>query len=131
MDINSYTEIDVLDSEAYLFVNKNFVYYKLLNSKLLFDLKSHILTKVDDYPIILTQPKIDKESIVEGSNITLSVECNLTTGLYYEWKKDGVTIETSKSLTILNYSKEKHAGNYSVLIRNEVGYAYSDVVQLI
>jgi uncharacterized protein Veg len=55
----------------------------------------------------------------------------LTTGLSYEWKKDGVTIETSKSLTILNYSKEKHAGNYSVLITNEVGYAYSDVIQLI
>jgi len=131
MDINSYTEIDDLDSEAYLFVNKDFVYYKISNADMLYELKKHILTKVNDYPIITTQPQIDLDSLVEGGQVLLTVECNLTSGVSYQWKKDGITIGTSKSLTINNYSKEKDSGNYSVLITNGVGYAYSDVVQLI
>jgi alpha-tubulin suppressor-like RCC1 family protein len=80
-------------------------------------------------PQIKTQPVAQKVQL--GGAVTFSVEATGATGLYYQWKKDGMDISgaTSASLTLANVS-ESDAGAYSVVVSKFGGLVESTAASL-
>ena len=79
-------------------------------------------------PTISTQPK--SQTVTEGNAVTFSVTAT-STGLSYQWKKDGVAISgaTSASYTISS-TKRSDAGSYTVTVSNTAGSVTSSAAKL-
>lgn len=77
-------------------------------------------------PEILTPPL--GIACVAGRNVNLTVQARGAGALRYQWRKDGraLTGATSPSLNLSNLQPE-HAGDYDVLVFNEVGAVASPV----
>jgi hypothetical protein len=75
-------------------------------------------------PTIVTQPVAT--AVNAGQDVVLSVIASGTATLYYQWKKNGVTLpgEVSSTLNLYNVGVADEA-NYSVLISNTCGQILS------
>src|SRR4029453_8878579 len=71
-------------------------------------------------PFMVSEP-ID-QTVPAGTDVLFTVTADGTPPLTYQWKKDGLPLggQTSPSLT-LNEVSPTDAGNYSVVISNEIG----------
>jgi hypothetical protein len=80
-------------------------------------------------PTITRQPQHGRASV--GRSATFFVEANGTPPLNYQWEKDEVAIEgaTGASL-ILDDVDDQDAGEYSVVVTNNIGSVASDFVTL-
>ena len=82
-----------------------------------------ILTVIEP-PVITTQPQ--NQTVVAGTNISLSVEVNGTAPLNFRWRRNGSEISgaTNQILVLTNVLPEL-AGDYSVVVSNAAGSATS------
>ncbi len=80
-------------------------------------------------PQILTQPA--SQTAIAGGNASLSVVANGSAPLSYQWNFQGVNVPgaTNAWLTLAN-AQPTNAGNYSVVIANNVGSVTSSVATL-
>ena len=74
--------------------------------------------------IVTEQP--DPLAVCEGNPVTFGITTNLTEGLAYQWRKDGVEIPgaTADSYTILA-AIAAHEGTYDVVVSNICGQVAS------
>jgi hypothetical protein len=80
-------------------------------------------------PLIAVQPI--SQSVLVGSNVTLSVVATGDSPLAYQWKKDGTALSgaTSSGYSITS-AATNHAGRYAVTVTNRYGSATSSSATL-
>ena len=86
---------------------------------------------VNNPPLITGQPT--NQSVVVGGTAVFKVVATGTAPLSYQWKKDGVSVVESGSVSgtttaalTLTKAQAANAGNYFVVVSNSVGSATSD-----
>lgn len=80
-------------------------------------------------PAITSQPA--PQSVAVGSSASFSVTASGTAPLSYQWKKDGVDISGATSATFsLSDVQVTDAGDYSVVVSNDIGSTTSDAAAL-
>lgn len=69
------------------------------------------------------------QTVMEGTNLTLTVSVNGTTPFTYQWRKDGTAIggETNPIL-VLNAIRVVNAGSYTVVVTNSAGSVTSSPI---
>jgi len=80
-------------------------------------------------PAIAVQPSSQSADV--GQNVTFTVTAAGTPPFGYQWWRDGAPLAgaTASTLTLTNLGRG-HAGNYSVLVTNQYGGAYSAAATL-
>ncbi len=83
----------------------------------------------DSEPVITTQPQ--SQTIMEGNAVIFSVTATGTNPLSYQWYRDGFILQggTNRQYTIDKVSPSD-AGQYFVIVKNELGNAVSDLAIL-
>lgn len=82
-------------------------------------------------PTIISQPQ--SQTVVVGDNVVLGVSASSNTGtLSYQWYKDGSAIAgaTDGSYWVPDHAKLSDAGDYWVVVTNEIGSVTSDKATL-
>ena len=81
-------------------------------------------------PFITQQPRT--QTVDAGTNVTFSVMATGAPPLFYQWRKDGVSIKGATNMTFnLTNVHSTDIANYSVLITNIGGPTISDLARLI
>ena len=83
----------------------------------------------DSAPVITIQPQ--SQTIMEGNTVTFSVTATGTNPLSYQWYRDGFILQggTNRQYTIDKVS-QSDAGQYFVIVKNELGNIVSDLATL-
>ena len=83
----------------------------------------------EQIPIITVEPQ--SRSVVEGANVTLTVEAQSSAPLTYQWSFDGTPVidATNSSFSITGFDSS-FVGHYSVLVANEFGSVESQTANL-
>jgi hypothetical protein len=81
------------------------------------------------HPLIIQQPQ--DQTVPSGSTVTLRVVADGSGALRYQWLFNDTPIDsaTATNLTLANVRLE-HAGDYTVLVRDDAGAILSDPAQL-
>ncbi len=81
---------------------------------------SSAVVKVLAEPVVAGHPQT--QSVPVGSQVTFNVGVTGRGPLTYRWRKNGVDIPDSNSATlVLNNVQNSHAGNYDVVVSNDLG----------
>jgi uncharacterized delta-60 repeat protein len=81
---------------------------------------SSAVIKVLAEPVVAGHPQT--QSVPVGSQVTFNVGVTGRGPLTYRWRKNGVDIPDSNSATlVLNNVQNSHAGNYDVVVSNDLG----------
>ena len=84
---------------------------------------------VSRIPVIAVQP-LDR-SISAGASVTFTASANITSGLWYQWRKDGASIERATNATFtLSSIQAADAGGYTVVMSNPAGSVVSSTAIL-
>lgn len=82
-------------------------------------------------PMIMRQPAVPLGTILAGAPVTLTVGAVGTPTLYYQWLKNGATMN-AQTTSALSFSSTttNDTGNYTVIVSNTFGTATSTVAAL-
>ena len=131
------TELTSFTDEQRIFIEHNDLIHRLIIKNIQMDdqgtytcryspqhVDSSCKVHVNELPLAIIQNLNDEYTITENDDLILNIELNKTTSLKVEWLKDGIIIENTENIKMINQGEKYQLKIHDIKLDNQGKYTF-------